>query len=45
MLRDGKDIELTAGQSVTLVGVGDSYTTWEVSPCLAASMSIAGLNV
>lgn len=29
MLRGGKDIELEAGQEVTVVAVGDEYTTWE----------------
>ena len=29
MLRDGKDIELEAGQEITVVAVGDEYTTWE----------------
>ncbi|KAG2454740.1 hypothetical protein HYH02_000576 [Chlamydomonas schloesseri] len=29
MLKDGKDIELVAGQEVIVVGVGDEYTTWE----------------
>lgn len=29
MLRDGKDIELVAGQEVTLVACGDDYVTWE----------------
>ncbi len=29
MLKDGKDIELVAGQPVTIHAVGDAYTTWE----------------
>ena len=29
MLRDGKDIEMEAGQEITVVAVGDDYTTWE----------------
>eukprot|EP00198_Chlamydomonas_reinhardtii_P006402 XP_001695738.1 pyruvate kinase [Chlamydomonas reinhardtii] len=29
MLKDGKDINLEAGQELTVVAVGDKYTTWE----------------
>ena len=29
MLKDGKDIELVAGQEVTVVGVGEDYDKWE----------------
>jgi pyruvate kinase len=29
MLRAGKDIELIAGQSITICAVGDQYTDWE----------------
>ncbi|KAG2439977.1 hypothetical protein HXX76_004095 [Chlamydomonas incerta] len=29
MLKDGKDIELVAGQDVTVVGVGEDYDKWE----------------
>ncbi len=29
MLRGGKDIELTKGQDVVVVAVGDDYTSWE----------------
>ncbi|GLC60287.1 hypothetical protein PLESTB_001594600 [Pleodorina starrii] len=29
MLRDGKDIQLVAGQDVTVVAVGDEYVRWE----------------
>eukprot|EP00798_Chlamydomonas_sp_ICE-L_P001363 gene1363-32726_t len=29
MVRDGKEINLEAGQEVTLVAVGEDYTTWE----------------
>ncbi|KAL6747625.1 pyruvate kinase [Haematococcus lacustris] len=29
MVRDGKPIDLVAGQEVTLVAVGDQYTSWE----------------
>uniref|UniRef100_A0A061RE44 Pyruvate kinase n=1 Tax=Tetraselmis sp. GSL018 TaxID=582737 RepID=A0A061RE44_9CHLO len=29
MLRGGKDIDLAAGQEVTVVAVGDEYETWE----------------
>ncbi|KAG2495346.1 hypothetical protein HYH03_006615 [Edaphochlamys debaryana] len=29
MLKDGKDIELTKGQDVTVVAVGDEYTSWQ----------------
>jgi pyruvate kinase len=29
MLRGGQDVELVAGQEVTVVAVGDAYDTWE----------------
>jgi pyruvate kinase len=29
MLRDGKDIQIQAGQMVKIVAVGDVYTSWE----------------
>jgi hypothetical protein len=29
MLRNGKDIELEAGQSIIVVSVGDGYDKWE----------------
>ena len=29
MLKDGKDIELEAGQSIIIEAVGDAYTKWE----------------
>lgn len=29
MLRGGKDISLVAGQTVTVVAVGDDYDKWE----------------
>ena len=30
MLKGGKDIQLAKGQAITVVAVGDEYTSWEV---------------
>ena len=44
MLRDGKDIELEAGQDITVVAVGDEYTTWEGFKDAATGETKIGLS-
>jgi pyruvate kinase len=45
MVRGGKNIDLDAGQEVTLVAVGDAYETWEGFKDTSTGVTISCVNV